>query len=736
MMNSTHYKQLTVILIRPSKYDDEGYIVQHFRGTQPSNTLSCLYSLTEDAIQQDRFAGVKIKVEALDEIVTRVDPKQLGRKFNRPGTKTVVALVGVQTNQYPRAQDLARQFKAEGFEVMIGGFHVSGAIAMSDTMPPECTEMLEAGVTLVLGEVEDRWTELLVDVLHDRLQPLYNFLSDKPDLYDKPLPKTFAKTQKKFVLRQTATIDAGRGCPFNCSFCTIINVQGRKMRYRSSEHILNQIRKNYFLKGKRKGIRHYFFTDDNFSRNPCWEEIFDGLIQLREREGKTIDFMMQIDTLAARLPHFVEKAARAGCVQVFIGMESIREDNLKAAGKKQNRIAEYKEMIAKWHEAGVVCHVGYIIGFPNDTYERVMDDIRTLREDLLVDQASFFMLTPLPGSEDHRRAVRDGVPMDADYNNFDSFHATAPHPNMTAEEWTRVYRDAWSTFYSYSYMRQSLLRQNPHTYWATLKNLIWYRASMIEGAHPMITGFIRRKYRQGRRPVFPLESRWAFFKRRLHENAYIFWGYYKLYFEMQNLWLETRIRREEYAFLGDLRKLASASMQEAKMNWAQVHTVLEERLGAVRESVGSRALIFGNSTYERIGAVRDALGSRATDLGASVGERVDIMRDRLESSLQTAGKSFSKRTQALQTGFSDLKFKYLPPMKRPTWFRRAIQKLNVFSVPKLESREKLSDYWKRTGEAIRKFQFWRLNPFSLCWNLARDTRYALVFLIFLKAERY
>src|SRR5262249_54806173 len=152
----------------------------------------------------------------------------------------------------------------------------------------------------------------------------------------------------------------------------------------------------------------------NFARNPAWEAIFDGLIALREKEGLAIDFMMQVDTASSRIPRFVEKASRAGCVQVFIGMESLREDNLQAAGKRQNRVGQYKESIARWHESGIACHVGFIIGFPYDTYDRVMEDVRTLRDELLVDQASFFMLMPLPGSKDHQVAVQKGVPMDPD----------------------------------------------------------------------------------------------------------------------------------------------------------------------------------------------------------------------------------------------------------------------------------------------------------------------------------
>jgi radical SAM superfamily enzyme YgiQ (UPF0313 family) len=203
---------------------------------------------------------------------------------------------------------------------------------------------------------------------------------------------------------------------------------------------------------------------------------------------------------------------------VFIGMETTRDDNLKAGGKPQNHAAEYRGMIASWHAAGVVCHVGYIIGFPYDTYDRVMEDVRFLRDVLEVDQASFFILTPIPGSRDHQQAVKAGVPMDTDYNNFDSFHVTTPHPRMSPDEWMRAFRDVWAEFYSFDHMRKSLLRQNPHTYWGVLKNYIWYRAGMAEGAHPMVTGFFRLKDRKQRRATFPIESRWAFFSADRHHH--------------------------------------------------------------------------------------------------------------------------------------------------------------------------------------------------------------------------
>jgi radical SAM superfamily enzyme YgiQ (UPF0313 family) len=729
------YRRLVIILVRPSKYDDEGYVVRHWRGTLPSNSLSCLTSLSEDVIDSGELGGIEVRLERIDETVTRVDPRALGRHFRRDGTKVVVGLVGVQTNQFPRARDLARQLKAQGFEVIIGGFHVSGAMVMSPTVPPECQEMLDAGVTLVLGEVEGRWGSILQDAVADRLQPLYDFLATPPDLTDMPLPRPSLRTQKGSVPTHIGSIDAGRGCPFACSFCSIINVQGRKVRARSAIRIIEQIRENYWLKGRRS-VRHYFFTDDNFSRNPHWEAIFDGLIQLREEEAVAVDFMMQVDTQATTIPRFVEKAARAGCVQAFIGMESLRDDNLKAGGKPQNKVGDYREMIERWHEVGVVCHAGFIIGFPYDTRERVIEDVRTLSETMLVDQASFFMLTPIPGSRDHQAAVQAGIALDADLNNYDSFHATSPHPRMSRGEWEDAFRDAWTEFYSFEHMRRVLLAQNPQTYWAVLKNLIWYRAAMIEGAHPMITGFFRLKDRRSRRPTFPIERRWPFFRRRVREVAHVLRGYLKICLEMQELWLLTRIRGDDYWFLGDLRRLGPRSMHAAKLTWGRVHAAVGLRLAAVRERLGVGADVLSATITERLDAVHAALGSRVEVLRQGMAGRAHAVRARLEASLGSGGTGQAGPVHAVRAVLADLRLPELPPARPLSSFRRRMRRLNPLSLDPLEYDPALAAYWRRTRHAIARWHVWRLNPLVLTWNLVRSTRQALAFLVAMRGERY
>jgi radical SAM superfamily enzyme YgiQ (UPF0313 family) len=526
---------LTVVLIKPSKYDDDGYVVRHLRGVLPSNTLAVMHSLTREVAERGALGeGVQLRTLLYDETVHRIEPGRIARRARSGGARVVICLCAVQSNQFPRASDLALQFRALDLPVMIGGFHTSGMMELFPTLSPELQEMIDHGVTLVHGEVEEVWSDLLRDAYAGALKLRYD-IHERPDLASPPVPSLDRSYIRRFAYPQMGTIDAGRGCPFNCSFCTIINVQGRKMRNRSAAEIEKIVRANWAKK-----IDYYFFTDDNFARNPNWEEIFDSLIRLREQEGIKVDFMIQVDTLAWKIPRFVEKAARAGSSQIFIGMESIRPENLKAAGKTQNKARDYADMIDAWHRHGIACHVGYILGFPADTPESIDADVRALIDEICVDQASFFMLTPLPGSRDHLEMVRLGMPMDSDLNRFDSFHAVMAHPNMSAEVWFETYQRAWKTFYSLESMRAALSRANHRTYWGLFKNYVWYRAAMIERAHPMITGFVRLKDRLQRRRGYEVEGRLAHLRRRLPELSRQAREWGRLFFEMEEVWLQTR----------------------------------------------------------------------------------------------------------------------------------------------------------------------------------------------------
>ncbi|MGQ4808259.1 hypothetical protein NKDENANG_01637 [Candidatus Entotheonellaceae bacterium PAL068K] len=537
-----HIRGLHLVLLKPSKYDDDGYILRHWRGVLPSNTLACLYSLSEDVKRRQVLRDdLDMTIELFDEAVHAINLRKIIRRSRRSGWKTVVCLVGVQSNQYPRAIDLAREFRAAGIEVIIGGFHVSGMLALFHQITPDIQKILDLGVTVVAGEVEEWWARLLGDALLGTLQPLYNFLEATPDLSTPPVPISHKSYLRRFAYKRFGTIDCGRGCPFSCSFCAIINVQGRKMRMRDPEGIAEIIKENYH----KAGINFYFFTDDNFARNKKWREIFEVLIRLRQTDGIEIEFIMQVDTLSYKIKDFVSLAARAGCTLVFIGMESINDNNLEAADKKQNVTSDYGSLIDAWRAVDVSTHVGFIIGFPFDTYDSIKRDVDRLMHEIRVDQASFFLMTPIPGSMDHFNAVQQGIAIEPDLNLYDSFHTTMDHPNMSREQWFQAYQEAWESFYSFENLRNILRRATPAMYWNVFKNIVWYKsAALVEGNHPMMTGFFRLKGRTARRPGYAVDSRWCYLRWRVPEVI----GYLKacghFLLELEELWLQTRKRSE------------------------------------------------------------------------------------------------------------------------------------------------------------------------------------------------
>ena len=199
-------------------------------------------------------------------------------------------------------------------------------------------------------------------------------------------------------------------------------------------------------------------TDDNFARNRNWEPILDRLIELRERDGMTIRLILQVDTLCHRIPGFIAKAARAGCNNVFIGLENINTQSLMGTKKRQNKIWEYREMLQAWRAERVMTWAGYILGFPTDTPETIKRDIETIKRELPVDILEFFCLTPLPGSEDHKVLSERGVAMDPDMNKYDLEHVCTGHPVMAKQEWEAVYREAWTTYYTDDHVETILRR--------------------------------------------------------------------------------------------------------------------------------------------------------------------------------------------------------------------------------------------------------------------------------------
>ena len=508
-------RRFQLVLIKPSHYDDDGYVVQWLRSSIPSNSLAMVYALAAQAAEQQALGpDVQIDITAMDETNVRVPVAKIIRQIQDNAGFGMIGLIGVQSNQFPRALDLARPFRAAGIPVVIGGFHVSGCLAMLPDMQADVQQALDLGCSLFAGEAEDRMARVLQDAAAGRLEPIYNYLDDLPALEDARTPYLPASVIGR-TANHHASFDAGRGCPFQCSFCTIINVQGRKSRRRSPDDIERLIKEHWA-----EGVRRFFITDDNFARNKDWEAIFDRIIQIRERDRIKIRLIIQVDTLCHQLPNFVEKAARAGVTRVFIGLENINPANLLQAKKRQNRITEYRKMLLAWKKAGVITFAGYILGFPADTPESIRRDIEIIKRELPVDVLEFFCLTPLPGSEDHKVLTLKGAWMDPDLNKYDLEHVVADHPQMSRETWAEVYRNAWETYYTNAHMRTILRRTAACG--VGLKRLVavlflFSSYTAVENLHPLQGGMFRLKYRRDRRPTLKTEPVWQFYPKYLWE---------------------------------------------------------------------------------------------------------------------------------------------------------------------------------------------------------------------------
>ena len=274
---------------------------------------------------------VEIRITVQDETNTRIRPDAIIRADPRSAAAAgLVGLVGVQTNQFPRAVDIARPLRAAGHP----GLHrrlprqrlhrdaagrAAGASAKRWISASRCSPAKRRGGSTICCAPPYR----------SELQPLYNFMNDLPGLEGAPTPYLPRRRRVAGPAGMRTSFDAGRGCPFLCSFCTIINVQGRKSRARSADDVERLVRANLA-----QGVHNFFITDDNLARNQNWEAIFDRLITMREEEGLRIHIVAQVDTMAHKIRGFIEKAARAGVNRVFIGLESINPETLKEAQER------------------------------------------------------------------------------------------------------------------------------------------------------------------------------------------------------------------------------------------------------------------------------------------------------------------------------------------------------------------------------------------------------------------
>ena len=337
------------------------------------------------------------EVEILDARVTPVD-------YNAR-----VDLVGITgfTAEMPSAYEIADNFRKNGVKVVMGGVHVS---AMSD-------EALQHADTVVIGEAELIWDNLLEDFKTGKLKQRYK-ADNLCDMKNMVIPRRDLLNRKMYS--GFNTLQATRGCPFNCDYCAVTAFFGHEFRVRPIDEVIAEI--------KGFDTKEFFFMDDNIVGRPKYaKELFQRLIPLKITWGSQASITMAKD------PELLNLYARSGGKYAFIGLESLSQKNLESMHKGWNSAKDYKEAIKKIQDAGINVVGSFVFGLDEDdktVFKTTFDFIMETR----MDAAQFHILTPLPGTVTYGILQKQGRIIDRDWAKYHTGEVVFQPKGMTVEE--------------------------------------------------------------------------------------------------------------------------------------------------------------------------------------------------------------------------------------------------------------------------------------------------------------
>jgi radical SAM superfamily enzyme YgiQ (UPF0313 family) len=357
------------------------------------------------------------EIRILDE---ELEPLDMSYKPDIVGVTTLAATIS-------RAYELGDIFRKQGTKVVFGGPYAS---FMTE-------ESLLHADSVVIGEAEGLWEQCLTDFENGTMQPIYRSDEGVPYKRSKPPRWDLVDMGKIF---QTG-IQTSRGCPFNCDFCLVSKIFGRKMRYREVDDVVTEIRS--------APSKYFFFVDDNLTINRRYaKELMKALIPLKISWG----CMCSLDV--AQDEELLELMAEAGCFNILIGFESLNPDSLDETHKKHNKAATiYEEAIRKIHAHGMHINASFVVGFDNDTaeeFDRIFDF--TLKMNL--PNVNLHLLAAPPGSETHKKYREEGRLFNCKPELGVGHFPTIHYMNMSQIEIFDKYMETIAKLYSFDTVRK------------------------------------------------------------------------------------------------------------------------------------------------------------------------------------------------------------------------------------------------------------------------------------------
>jgi hypothetical protein len=486
---------LRVVIVKPSKYAEDGFVERFRRGFMPNSTVPHLRSMTPESLD-----GRRVEVLAFDEYVEH-DLGYLAALEGQKHATTLLALVGVQSHQLHRALDLAALARRKGVEnCIIGGPH---------PMTCDTAELGQPGISFALGEAETLWPRILVDALGGTLRPSYGGESRwQAELRSPVLKPPSRRALRRYVVPMVGIYPA-RGCPYACNFCSVIKIAGHEVRSQPVETTLESLRK-----AKEAGVKLVMFTSDNFNKYAEARTLLSAMA----REGLRLPFFVQCDTQIAKQEDLVALLAEAGCFQIFVGVESFDRKALLQARKGHNHPEAYRQIVEVCRSHGITTHFSNILGFPSQGEDQILDHLRSLKA-LAPDAASFYILTPIPGTEQYDEFLEAGLITERNLDRFDGSRPVWRHPRLGGEELTALLFRCCREFYDLHHVLSTatayLLSARDYRLTAALHAILGHaalsRLSAARRSHPMAGGVGRLRldrlsdYAALRRETFGLD---------------------------------------------------------------------------------------------------------------------------------------------------------------------------------------------------------------------------------------
>ncbi|RLF26190.1 MAG: B12-binding domain-containing radical SAM protein [Thermoplasmata archaeon] len=365
-----------------------------------------------------------------DHEIEIVDERRNKINFNK--NYDIVGITTYTANAF-HAYEIADKFRKNGVKVVLGGYHVSA-------LPEEAKQHADS---VVIGEAEETWPQLLKDFEKGKLKPFYKEtrpvdLSAIPPIIDK---KRFAE---KSFLRNN--IQSSRGCPYGCEFCAITNYSaGRIFRTRPIEYVVEEL--------KSMPQKNIWMDDPSLTINPDYtKKLFKAIKPLNKR----LMCRGNVDVLS-KDDEFLKLASEAGCAEWFVGFESISQENINDVGKVTNKVEYYKNAIKKIHEHGMLVTGSFMFGLDHDR-KNVFSNTLDFINEMEIDDAGFFILTPFPGTPLYERLDREKRILTKDWSKYTWKEVVFQPKQMLPEELQQGYNQMSKEFNSFFNRMRRIIR--------------------------------------------------------------------------------------------------------------------------------------------------------------------------------------------------------------------------------------------------------------------------------------